>query len=166
MDKATRESKSQRLALRLRSMGAAKVTTDNPYKDELEKAAKHIEWLELIVTGLSYNEKRTIASLTRRVGTLERMVERRDEKLKNFNDWHKDQKRHWNEKTRELKSIHKFELKEAKKISDTDRHKIEKDFIKHLRTSVEIQNALNMTRWDGHRRLYLYDMARATTTKY
>ncbi len=148
-ENSKRANKSQRLARDLKVISSRRITADNPFKDQLEATAKHIEWLELIVTGLTYAEKRTIAKLTRRVGTLERMIELRNEKLARFNDWHKHEKSKWRDETRKLKREYKRKLKRAEKIDDYKRHKIEKEFIKFLQTDPEIQQRIQRARWDG-----------------
>ena len=144
-----RANKSQRIVKQLKSISNRPLSAKNPYEKELNDAAKHIEWLELIVTGLSYADKCTIAKLQRRVGTLQRMVERRDEKLRGYNDWHTYEIQQWRKEVKQLKKAHKRELKKARKISSSVRHQIEKDFIKGLKTNHEIQKAIATARWNG-----------------
>lgn len=159
VSKSERRNKSQTYAAFLKKMSdgvAATISVNGrnttvpiPNGDDLKKIASHIQFLEMCVTGLSYADRRTIAKLTRRIGTLERMVANRDAKI----DEHKDQ-------VSALQTEHKAyvehitekferELAHAKKITPKQAHEIEKKFIENLQTNYEIRQALSKAHEKG-----------------
>lgn len=144
-----RKSQSLQFAVSLKGMADKPIRASNPYSEELKKAAKHIEWLELILTGITYADRRTIAKLTRKKAILEKMVKDRDDKI----GLHKQQmqsKQTLHDK--ELKRVNKRNdrsLVIASKISRADVHKIERKFIKDLQTGFQKGNALSNARWNN-----------------
>jgi hypothetical protein len=110
-----------------------------PDSEEFKKIANHIRFLEMICTGLSYADRRTISKLQRRVNTLEAMVERRDEKIR----WHKHVVKEtvdeWKVILEHKEEIFRQRLEEARKITPEQAHKIEANFVKNLKTNYEIE---------------------------
>lgn len=147
-----RPNKSNRIIGNLKSMANLQVKVENPFAAELEKAAKHIEWLELLVTGITGRERGTIGKLTRRVKTLERMVEARDAKVREHKDVLSVIKRECKLEMQRQEKRHKRELKAAERVSQEQCHEIEKQFIKDLQTGFEKGNALSQARWEGSAR--------------
>jgi len=169
----TRESKSQELARLLESRAkTGKVNVVNPWVDEMESAAKHIRFLELICTGLTYADKQTIAKLVRRKKALETRLVAKDEKIKELKSNITEMKKMLK---RELDDAHKYyderiaELKEYK-VEETNelREAIEREFIKRLLTTRQVKKLkstrdvvmyqLQKDRWDG-RMYYATDTA-------
>lgn len=131
---SSRENKSRRTANQLKDWGDRDVVVSNPLAKEMKDAAKHIEWLELIVTGLSHKDRNTICKIERHRKRLESMVLLRDQKLNEKDAVIKHLKQ-------ELKDTHKnWEIevqgmeKEKKELTPELRDEAEKEFIKNLQT--------------------------------
>lgn len=134
------KNKSHLLAAELKHLSAMQVDINNPFEKLMEDAAKHIEWMELILTGISCKERSTIAKLNRRVNRLEVMVTARDSKLK----WMKNQER-------VLSATHKTDMTVLKnkydgwcedlknmklEVTDEIREHIEREFVAKLQKRV------------------------------
>lgn len=145
----TRKNKSHKLANSLKRMGNTTVNVNNPFAKEMADAAKHIEWLELILTGISYADRNTIAKLTRKVGMQKVMIDKRDVKIRLHGMEIKKLKEVHRNITGRTAREHKAELVRAGRISQEDRHQIERDFIKDLQTGFQKGNELAKARWEG-----------------
>jgi chromosome segregation ATPase len=110
-----------------------------PQGSEFKKIAAHMRFLELCVTGISHNERRTIAKLTRRVSTLERMVQTREAKIRKHKQDMSQLKTEYEAYAKHMQEKFERDLAKAKKITPEQAHEIEKNFIKNLQTSYEIQ---------------------------
>lgn len=149
VSKSERRNKSQAYAAFLKKMSggvAATISVNGrnttvpiPNGDDLKKIASHIQFLEMCVTGLSYADRRTIAKLTRRIGTLERMVFNRDAKIRKHKQDMSQLKTEYEAYAQHMKEEFERDLAKAKKITSKQAHEIEKNFIKNLQTSYEIQ---------------------------
>lgn len=136
-----RPNKSHKIIAELKYSAKTAVSVPNPNSALLKSTAKHIEWMELLLTGITGRERGTIAKLTRRNKQLEKMVFCRDEKNKEMVF---DRK--------EVKSIHAQEVKDMleefeRRYGDLEemkleilpaiRDQIEREFIDQLRSSEE-----------------------------
>lgn len=138
---SSRTSKSQKIAAELRQAGNAYVRVKNPEKELMEKTAKHIEWLELLATGLSYADKKTIVTLTRRQKANEKKIAARDLKIAELKN---DIKRIKQDHKDEIASISadftaSFEDLKEQKFEDLEdlREVIELEYIQQLVSSRE-----------------------------
>jgi hypothetical protein len=150
--RASRPNKSHTLIDELKHLAHEEIAIPNPLADLLEKTAQHIEWLELLVTGITGRERKTIAKLTRRVNTLEKMVESRDRKINEHKDVLMVVKREFKLNEKDLKEQHAEKLKEAAIVDQETVHQIERKFIKDLQTGFQKENALSQARWEGQAR--------------
>lgn len=133
-------NKSRRLATDLRDGMEEKVRIDNPFAKLMEDAAKHIEWLELIVTGISHKDRNTIAKLARRKKLDDEMIARRDAKIEELKREISDLKRDHKDEVRGIAEEHaeEYEWLKRKKFNEFDdkmREAIEREFIEQLLTS-------------------------------
>lgn len=140
VQRAVRPNKSHKMIETLRRNSNENLSIRNPLADVMENAAKHIEWLELLVTGISGRERQTIAKLTRSEKRLEKMVDNRDRKLTQAKAKATLTLSNHKGEMNELKAEHKGEvawLKECKIDSKLPglRDAIERDFIKKMQTS-------------------------------
>lgn len=137
--KATRPNKSHKLINELKHLSANEVAIPNPFAKLMEKTAKHIEWLELLVTGITGRERQTIAKLTRRVATLETMVAKRDNKNEEMVRDRKQAKKDFAKEKKEAIEMFEREYDHIKKrkleILPKIREQIEREFIARMQTT-------------------------------
>lgn len=132
------EKLSDTAAMRIHVAGQ-NINVPLPQGDEFKKIAAHMRFLELCVTGISHNERRTIAKLTRRISTLERMVATRDAKIRHHKQELSQMKSEYEAYAKHMQEQFERDLEKAKKITPEKAHEIEKNFIKNLQTSYERQ---------------------------
>lgn len=144
-----RGNKSQKIASELKSFAKSRVNVINPLAKEMEKAAKHIEWLELILTGISYADRNTIIKLGQKTKRQETMLLTRDIKLKKLGATNKLLEKKHLEQLAIRDKKHARELTLAKKLTVKQVHDIEKNFIKDLQTGFQKGNALSKARFEG-----------------
>ena len=148
---AGRTVTSQKLADNLKNLSQKTVQVTMPHQDELKKAAKHIEWLELILTGISYADRRTIAKLTRKVRDQKRMLGNRDDRLNRHKLAIKALKQEHAKSTKKALKFAQHEIKRAGRITHKEEiDRVEKQFIKDLQTGFQKGNALSQARWEEY----------------
>lgn len=130
----SRQSKSQRLAGELRSMADRPIRASNPFSKELKSVAKHMDWLELVITGLSHKDRNNIAKIERHRKDLVRRLDVKDLKigelkvaLRALNEELKELHKNWESEVRGLE-------KEKRELTPELREEAERDFIKGLQT--------------------------------
>lgn len=140
VQRVVRPNKSHKMIQDLKRASGETVSIQNPMAVMMENAAKHIEWLELLVTGIKGRERNTIVKLTRREKTLMKMVDNRDRKIAEHKSKVAYIKNEHKEEIQGLNGCHKDEVKWLKQCKiDTHlpglRDAIERDFIKKMQTS-------------------------------
>lgn len=135
----SRQGKSQLLANELKEISDRPIRASNPFSGNLKKAATHIEWLELVVTGLSHRERTTIAKIERHRKDLVRRLDAKDLKigelkvaLKALNEELKETHKNWEMEVRGLEN-------EKRELTPELREEAERGFIKNLQTFEEKQ---------------------------
>lgn len=154
MSNTSRPNKSHKIIEELKYLAHEEISIANPLADVLKKTAKHIEWLELLVTGITGRERNTIAMLTRLTKRQTRMIALRDEKNMHMVRERKAAKADYASEIAGLKQDFKDEIEWLKneKIDATlpeIREQIEKEFIKKLLTTQESEageHAVDMLR--------------------
>ncbi len=152
MDKSnpnSRTNKSQRIAKGLKTLSGSPISIIMPASEELEEAGKHIEWLELVLTGVSYADRNTIARLSTKIKRQARMIKDRDHKIARHDLNIRKLKQEHKMTLTKNERRHRREVAQAKHISREERHNIEKKFIKSLQTGFQKGNALSQARWEG-----------------
>lgn len=160
-----RKTKSYKIIDELDANCTGTVAVQNPFSEIMESAKKHIEFLEMCLTGITGRERNTIVKLEKELRAEKKKVAYRDSKLKEVRDRLKvikgeylKEAQRMEEKWQEELDCLKGEMLE-KTVHDYEelRKKIELEFIERLKPTEVMEDTENSL--DCYQRSYHHLMA-------
>lgn len=130
-----RQNKSHLVIETLKQIAGAHIRAPNPYQKDLIESAEHIEWLELLVTGITVKDRNSIVALKRQQRRGEAKIIRRDTAIDVLRHKMKAMKKHFDSCCEGyVEDIERLEAREYQ-ITPEMREVVEQEYIEKLKTS-------------------------------